>query len=87
MRVALALHVAGGEDAVPPGGFRTVNRGLLVIDAVVAKNFRLSRIGGSDLPAAMNEAFRLIKVNGFGDIIRNDGIVLPKFGYTIDLDG
>ena len=86
-RRTFALHVAGGEDAVPPGGFRAVHRTFLVIDAVVAEDFGLSRIGGGDLAAAVNEAFGLIKVDGFGDVIGNDGIVLPKLGDAIDLDG
>ncbi len=85
MEIALALDVAGGEDAVPPGGFRALDGRFLVIHAVVAEDFGSGGVGGGDPAPAMDDALGLIKVHGFGDVVRNDRIVLPYLGHAIDL--
>jgi len=35
----------------------------------------------------MNNAFALVEIHGFGDVGRNNGIVLMMFLDAIDLDG
>jgi hypothetical protein len=83
--VTLALHVAGGEEAVCPGGLGACDWCFLVIHAVIPEDFGFCRIGGGDLLPAVHDALGLIKVYGFGDVIWNDGIVLPQFGDAIHL--
>ena len=39
------------------------------------------------LRPAVDDAMRLVKVHGLGDVGRNDGIVLPDFGDAIHLHG
>ena len=87
VRIALALHVAWGEESIPPGGFGAVDGSFLVVDAVIPKIVGLCGIGGRDLATAMDNALRLIKVHRFGDVVRNNGIVLPEFGDTVHLHG
>ena len=72
MRVAFALHVARREDSAPPGGLRTLDRGFLVIHAVVAKDFSFQGIGGDDNAPAMDEALSLIKIYGLGYVAGNN---------------
>jgi len=81
------LHVIGSEEALCPRGLGALNRVLLVIHEVVSEDLSFSGVGGDDLPAAMDDAVGLIKVHGLGDIVWNDGIVLPNFGDAIDLHG
>jgi len=85
--IALALHVAGGEDAVPPRSFGALDVILFVIEEVVAQDFGPGGINGGDVATAVDDALSLIKIHGLGYVIRNEGIVLPEFGDTIDLDG
>jgi len=85
--IALALHMAGSEDSVPPRGAGAGNGSFLVIHEVIAQNFSSGGIGRSDLAATVDDAVDLVKIYGFGDIVGNDGIVLPQFGDTIHLDG
>jgi hypothetical protein len=80
VRIALALHVARGEDSVPPGGLSALDGSFLVINPVIPQDFRLCGIRCRDLATAMDNALRLIKVHRFGDVVRNNGIVLPEFG-------
>ena len=83
--IALALHVAGCEDAVPPGGFGALDGSFLVIHTVVAEDVGSGGVGGGDLALAMNNALGLVEVYGFSNVVGNDGIVLPNFGDAIDL--
>jgi len=83
--IALALHVAGSEDSLPPGGFGAFDRSLFVIDAVVPEDLSACGIGGSDLATAVENARGLIKIYGLGNVIGNDRVVLPPLGDTIHL--
>lgn len=87
MSVALALHVAGGEDAVPEGVFGAGGGIFPVVHEVIAEDFRLGGIGSGDAAAAVDNALGLIEVDGFNNIVGDDGVVLPEFGDAIDLDG
>jgi hypothetical protein len=86
-RIAFALHVAGGEKAVGPGSFGAFDRLLAVVGQVVAQDFSFGGVGGGDARASMDDSVGLIKIDGCRDIAGNDGVVLPDFGYAIDLDG
>lgn len=44
-------------------------------------------IGSHDLPTAMHNTLGLVKVHGFGNIVRDDGIVLPPLRNAINLNG
>ncbi len=70
---------------VKPGIFRARDRSLLVIDAVVSQDGGLCRIGCRDLRPSVDQAVRLIKIDGLGDVVGDDGILLPQFGNTIHL--
>jgi len=87
MGIAFTLHVVGSKDAVEPGSFRALDGMFFVIDEVVAQDFCLGGVSGGDLWAAVDEAMRLIKIDGLGDVVGNDGILLPEFGHAIHLDG
>jgi len=58
---------------------------LLVIHAVISEDLSLRRISGRDSSPAMDDAVRLIKIHGLGDVVGDDGIVLPHFGNAIYL--
>jgi hypothetical protein len=77
IRVAFALHVAGGEDAIPEGILGALDGIFLVIHEEVSQDFSLRRIGRDYVPASVNDPFGLIKVDGLGDVVWDDGIVLP----------
>ena len=85
--VAFALHVAGGEDAVPEGVLGAGGGIFPVVHEVVAEDFGLCGIGGRDAAATVDDALGLIEVDGLGDIVGDDGVVLPEFGHAIDLYG
>ena len=85
--ITFALHMAWGEDPIPPGGLRTDDGIFLVIHAIVAEDFGMSGIGSHDLTTAMHDTLGLVKVHGFGNIVRDDGIVLPPLRNTINLNG
>lgn len=77
VRIALALHVAGGNQAIKPGSCRAIDRMLAVIDQVISEDFGSVRIGGENAAAAVNKAVGLIEVDGLMDVRGDDGIVLP----------
>lgn len=77
--------MAWGEHAVVPRGAGTLDRILPVIHEIVAQNSRSGGIGGGDEGLAVNQTVSLKIVHGFGHIVRNDGVVLPKFSNAIDL--
>ena len=79
--------MTGGEEAVCPGSVGAFDGSFLVIDEVVAEDLSFRGIGGDDLRLAVDDAMGLVEVDGLGDIVRNDGIVLPDFGDAIDLNG
>lgn len=85
--VALAFHVAGGEYAIAPGGVGTIHRSFLVVHEEVAEDLSFGGIGGGDTAASVNDAVGLVEIYGGGDVVGNDGIVLPDFGDAIDLHG
>src|ERR1700728_4530403 len=85
--ITLALYVAGGQETVCPGGLGASNWRFLVIDSVITEDFGFCRIGGSDVLLAVHDALGLVKIHGFGDVIWNDGVVLPQFGDAIHLHG
>lgn len=87
-RIALTLRVAGREHAIVPGKpALALNRCMPVIEAEISQNFGSGRISGPDLAASMDQPLRLIEVDRFGDIGRNDLVVLPRFGHAINLNG
>src|ERR1700676_3845866 len=86
MGIAFALHVAGGEYAVEPGSLRALDWSLPIVGQVISKDFCFGGIGGSDSGPAMDEAVRLIKIHRLGDVIGDDGILLPKFCHAIYLN-
>ena len=79
--------MVGGKYTVEPGSLRALDRVLLVVDEVISQNVRLGRISSFDLRAAVDDAMRLIEIDGLGDVVGNDGILLPEFGDAIHLDG
>jgi len=79
--------VVGGKYTVEPGSLRALDRVLLVVDEVISQNVRLGRISSFDLRAAVDDAMGLIEIDGLGDVVGNDGILLPEFGDAIHLDG
>jgi len=79
--------VVGRKYTVEPGSLWTLDGVLLVVDEVVSKNVCLGRISSFDLRAAVDDAMRLIKIDGLGDVVGNDGILLPELGDAIHLDG
>src|SRR5258708_34694786 len=83
--IALTLHVACGKNAAEPGCLRALDWILLVILPVISQYLGLSRISGSDLGPAMKDAVRLIEIHGCGDVVGNDGVVLPRLGDAIHL--
>jgi len=85
VEIAFALHVPGSEEAIRPRSSWAVDWSFFVVHAVVAQNRGLGGIGGKDLAPAVDNACCLIKVHGLGDVVGNDGIVLPQFGDTIHL--
>lgn len=85
--VAFALHVAGGEDAVPKRVFGALRGTLFIVHEVVSQNHSLCRVGRDDSAAAMDDAFGLVEVDGFGNVVWDDGVVLPQLGDAIDLNG
>lgn len=85
MGVALALHVARSEDAISPGSLGTLDGVSPVIHKVISEDQSLRRIGGNDLLLTVDDTVSLIKVDGLGDVVRNDRIVLPDLGYAINL--
>jgi hypothetical protein len=84
-RVAFALHVAGSKHAVNPGSLRALDWIFPVIGEVIPQNFCLRGISGRDLRPAVDDAMGLIKIDGLGDIVGNNGIVLPDLGDAIHL--
>jgi hypothetical protein len=86
MWVALTFHVAGGNDAVEPGGLGALDWILAVIHAVISQDVSSGGIGGNDLGATVDEAVWLIEIYGLSDVIWNDRIVLPQLGYAIHLN-
>jgi len=86
-RIALTLHVAGSEEAIEPGSLGAGDGIFAVVDQIISKDSGSRRVGRLDAAAPVNQAVRLIKVDGLGDIIGNDGIVLPDFSDAIDLHG
>ena len=79
--------MVGGKYTVEPGSLRALDRVLLVVDEVISQNVRLGRISSFDLRAAVDDAMGLIEIDGLGDVVGNDGILLPEFGDAIHLDG
>ena len=79
--------MTGGKDAAQPGNLCARDRILLVIEAVVPEDFCLRRIGCGDLGLPVKYAVGLIKIHGFGHVVRDDGIGLPRLGDTIHLHG
>ncbi len=85
--IALTLCVRGSEVTVEHGSTVTLDRSLSVIGEIVAEDLGLGRIGSRDLLAAMDEAGRLVEIYGFSNVVRDDGIILPRLINTIHLDG
>ena len=83
--ITLALHVAGGEGSIEPRCCFTLHRMLTVVKTIIAKDLGLGLIFGLDSGAPVHQAMRLIEVDGSGDIVGNDSIMLPKLGHAIDL--
>ena len=80
------MRVAGREVIEPSHGW-ALYRLFAIVVAVVAEDFGLRGIGGGDAGASVHEAVRLIEIGRGGDVIGNDGIVLPEFRNAIDLHG
>jgi hypothetical protein len=77
--------VAGSEDAVEPGGFGAFDRIFLIVHSIIAEDVSPGGIGGRDVSAPMDDAAGLIEIDGFGDVVGNDRIVLPDLSYAIHL--
>lgn len=86
MGIAFALRVAGSEVIEPAHGFAPYGLFAIVV-AIVAENFCFGGVGGGDAGASVDEAVRLIEVDGGSDVVGNDGVVLPQFGDAVDLYG
>lgn len=84
--VALALHVAGGEGVLEPGGSGAGDGGFLVVEAVVAEDLGFGIIGGGDFGAAVDQAVGLVKICRGGDVVGDDFVVLPGLGDAVDLN-
>src|ERR1700730_1480587 len=77
--------MAGSEYVLEPGTAAALHRLLPVIEAIVSKNLRLGIVGSYDLCAAVEQAMRLIKVYGLGDIVGDDLVALPGLINAVDL--
>lgn len=60
---------------------------LPIIDQIISKDFCFRWVCSLDAAAPVNQAMRLIEVDGLGYVVGNDRIVLPDFGDAIDLHG
>src|SRR5215470_6297954 len=75
------------KEPVIPGISATFRRCFLIGEAEVAENSGARRVGCRDRRAPMKETARLIEIDGFGNISRNEGIVSSTFADTIHLNG
>lgn len=75
------------KEPVIPGVSVTFRRFFLIAEAEVAENSGARRIGCRDGRAPMKKTARLIEIDGFGNISRNEGIVSSTFADTIHLNG
>ena len=85
VRITFTLDVAGHESAVKPGGSFALHRSLIVVITIIAEDLCLGGVGRPNKGAAMDEAMRLVKIHGSGDVIGDDTVALPELGDAIDL--
>src|SRR5581483_5808978 len=86
-RIAFALHVISHKSAIKPRSSITLHRSLLVIEPIVADDLGFRVIFGANLRASVDEAMRLVEIDGSCDVIGNDVVVLPRFRHAVDLHG
>jgi hypothetical protein len=84
--IALDLDVWLHEDAVIPRVLAASERLRFVLGSEIAEDAGARGIGGSNPRLAMKHSVQLVKIYGLGDVRRNDGVILSKFGDTIDLN-
>src|SRR5215467_14001891 len=87
LRIALALHVAGCDDAIKPGKPFAPHRLFPVVEAVIAEYVGFGFVCGPNVLSAMDEPMRLIEIDGRGYIIGDYLVVLPELCDAIDLNG
>ena len=84
--VVLNLNVAAGEGAGEPGEARCGNVAVLIGEVDVVDDLRRLGIGGVQQRASVQQAFRLVEVDGLRDVGRNDGVVAKAFPHPVHLD-
>lgn len=85
--VALGVHVAGDEGAFDPGKAFAFHRIQVVIEAVVSEDCGFRVVFSPNQGTAVDDAVRLVKIDGLRNIRGNHSIVLKGFGDAIDLHG
>jgi hypothetical protein len=74
------------DVSVEPRESLTPNWILLVVESIVAENASFGVIHGPDLGPPVDDTVRLVEIDGRGDIIGNDFVVLPQLWDTVHLD-
>jgi hypothetical protein len=86
MRIAFDGGMTFEQKPVLPGVCTTFGRFLFVFEAQIAENSGMRGVCGGDLGPAMQKPIGLVKVNCFGDVCRNHGVVLTVLPYNVHLD-
>ena len=74
------------EESVVPGIPLTADGVVLVLDSDVSDDLGACRVGGANIGLTVNKPLQLIKIDGLGDVGRDDGVILAPFGDAIHLD-
>src|SRR5215510_251617 len=84
--IAFDGGVALEEEPVVPR-ISTARAGFFWVSEVkIADNRSARRISRDNFRAAVNYSVTLIKIDCFGDVCRNDGIILPVLSHAVYLD-
>ena len=84
--IALDGGVALEKHPVVPRINTARVRFFLISEVEIAHNCSAIRISRDNFRAAVNDALTLIKINRFGNVCRDDGIVLPVLTDAVYLN-